>query len=569
MVGFNSFKNKLNKRITNRWHVTDFSQEEQYDVSTKVIATYEECLENGMNEIDSFKMALSDLDKYAPIEKGIKPKDSLKLRIFSWIMISILFGLQVVFINLDNLNYLGHFKLSKGIGYILSNIYAVNIAYILIWLLALEIPVLYYKETHGYSYSNIIEELSMVIIIQFIPFLLNINHLNNYVLFYTFTFYNYLLMTPVSLLAIYFKRTIKHKKFLPKDIFVGIVGIFTIILILINYIGFNSRTINVILAVLISFLMIVTMCLFILESKKVCTLKDNKVKNIIIISLCILFMFILKETDYWIARKADLLSINDYLLNDYSKLFGDGAFSKFLISQIFVFSWVPEGLIFIIIFILICLCLHTNKQYKSINYLSSAYSIFTFLYIFRMLLRIDTVYTNDLDFEGLDFITSHLIYLDKQIFNSFSLASISFTLILILTGYIFINLLNRNAKNEVELLDSNVMVKHNNENKSLLSWNIINIFFIVLWCVNKITYIDKIKTNLSLTSFYNIIFISSGLLNIVSIICFMISTILVVISSYIYFRHNKKIFNLKTFNIFIISYILHTIIMTLTVFGVL
>ena len=107
MVGFNSFKNKLNKRITNRWHVTDFSQEEQYDVSTKVIATYEECLENGMSEIDSFKMALSDLDKYAPIEKGIKPKDSLKLRIFSWIMISILFGLQVVFINLDNLNYLG------------------------------------------------------------------------------------------------------------------------------------------------------------------------------------------------------------------------------------------------------------------------------------------------------------------------------------------------------------------------------------------------------------------------------------------------------------------------------
>ena len=87
--------------------------------------------------------------------------------------------------------------------------------------------------------------------------------------------------------------------------------------------------------------------------------------------------------------------------------------------------------------------------------------------------------------------------------------------------------------------------------------------------MNKITYIDKIKTNLSLTSFYNIIFISSGLLNIVSIICFMISTILVVISSYIYFRHNKKIFNLKTFNIFIISYILHTIIMTLTVFGVL
>ena len=82
--------------------------------------------------------------------------------------------------------------------------------------------------------SNIIEELSMVIIIQFIPFLLNINHLNNYVLFYTFTFYNYLLMTPVSLLAIYLKRTIKHKKFLPKDIFVGIVGIFTIILILIN-----------------------------------------------------------------------------------------------------------------------------------------------------------------------------------------------------------------------------------------------------------------------------------------------------------------------------------------------
>ena len=82
MVGFNSFKNKLNKIITNRWHVTDFSQEEQYDVSTKVIATYEECLENGMNEIDSFKMALSDLDKYAPIEKGIKPIQANKYYYF-------------------------------------------------------------------------------------------------------------------------------------------------------------------------------------------------------------------------------------------------------------------------------------------------------------------------------------------------------------------------------------------------------------------------------------------------------------------------------------------------------
>ena len=363
----------------------------------------------------------------------------------------------------------------------------------------------------------------------------------------------------------------KHKKILTKDLFVGTVGLITFLLILIIYIGFNSRMINVILAILISFLMLVTMYLFILELKKACTLKDNKIKNIIIITLCILFMLILKETDYWIARKADLLSINDYLLNDYSKLLGNGAFSNFLVTQIFVFSWIPEGLIFITIFILISLCLHINKQYKAINYLNSAYSIFTFIYIIRMLLRKDAIYTNDLDFEGFNSITNYFIYSDKQIFHAFSLTSISFTLILILTGYIFINLLSKNVQKETEVsevVDCNEMLEDNKFNNFIFSWDIIYIFVIVLWCINKITYIDNIFKNLYLTDFYSIIIFSSGSTNILSLICFVISTILLIGRIYNHYRYNSKLFKSKQYVIFVVAYVIHVVFIGLTAFGV-